>query len=190
MSSHHIIRDEQEPPVLVFELFDNWNEISELLAWSPILLIDPQMEEVFSSKQTKVDGFLVSQEEEVDIRDAKSLVYNSSNLAWSINKWAEGKKYTAIYIFCDSDLMSKLIDDKKAVKFLIPIIFFTDNGKYTLIPNYKFRKWYPKNYKIDILNNDIVAIENLSKDGKGFYLEKDGFIKIEVEGDFILIKEK
>jgi thiamine pyrophosphokinase len=189
MSSHHIIRDEQEPPVLVFELFDNWNELSELLGWSPVLLINPDLKELFEMKQTKIDGFLAN-EEGNHIMGNNNLVYNSSNLALTLKEWIIGKKYTGIYIFCDTDLMISLFKDIKEVKLSIPLIFFTEKGKYTLIQNSRFKKWYPKNYKIEILNDDILDVKNLKMIKNSFYLKKDGFINIEVKGDSILIKEQ
>lgn len=189
MSSHHIIRDEQEPPVLVFKLFNNWNELSELLGWSPVLLVDPHLKEVFELKQTKVDGFLTNAEDNHVMGD-NNWVYNPSNFALTLKNWIVDKNYTGIYIFCDDGLMKGLFQDIKEVKISIPIIFFTESGKYSLIPNSKFRKWFPKNYKIDILNDDIINTKNLTREEKGFVLEQEGFINIEVKGDLILIKEQ
>lgn len=189
MSSHHIIRDEQEPPVLVFKLFNNWNELSELLGWSPVLLIDPDLKELFELKQTKVDGYLAN-EKGNHIKGNNNLVYNPLNFALNLKDWIVSKNYTGIYIFCDDGFMKSLFQDIKEVKLSIPIIFFTENGKHSLIPNSKFRKWFPKNYKIYILNDDIIKTKNLTKEEKCFFLEKEGFINIEVEGDSILIKEQ
>ena len=84
------------------------------------------------------------------------------------------------------DIFQKLY--KKSLT--IPFIFFTEEGKYILKPNSKFKKWYPKAFKIDIINRDIKSIENFVQDKQGYSVEKTGFAKIEVEGELILIKEK
>jgi thiamine pyrophosphokinase len=189
MSSHHIIRDEQEPPVLVFQINDNWQQLSEILGWTPILIINPLLKDAFESRQTKIDGYLIEENSDINT-GVKDLIYSDSDLVQSLVNWVDRKKCTALNIFCNDDLMMSLFHQLKTKPIVIPFIFFTSNGKYILKPNSKFKKWYPENCKIDIVNDDIKSIKNLKQDGGGYYVEKEGFITIEVEGDLTLIKEK
>lgn len=188
MSSHHIIRDEQEPPVLVFQINDNWQELTEILGWSPILLINPSLIESFESRQTKIDGFLL---EEGEVKSTKhDLIYNQRQLDIAILNWIAERNCTAVNIFCDFSITKNLFNQFKESKLSIPLLFFTESGKYILKPNPKFKKWYPENFKIDIINEDIKSLENLIQDKRGYSVEKEGFVKVEVEGDLVLIKEK
>lgn len=188
MSSHHVIRDEQEPPILVFQLNKNWEELSDLLGWSPTVVINPELSDLFDSKQTKFDGYL-SAEEVNNGRNESDFIYDSSNLSVSLIEWVVHKKYTAINIFCNYNLMKSIFREMKDLSLPIPIIFFTENGKFTLIPSQKFKKWYPSNYKINILNDDLEKVENLVKDEAAYNVEEDGFIKIQIAGNILLIKE-
>ncbi len=189
MSSHHIIRDEQEPPVLVFQLNENWQQLSEILGWSPILLIMPELKDIFELNQTKIDGYLIEKNEEISIGE-KDLVYNNLQLLESLLNWTSKKKYTALNIFCDDSIMLELFQKLKTLPTSIPFIFFTEKGKYILKPNSNFKKWYPESFEIEIVNDDIVIIENLKREQDRYRVQQEGFVRIEVEGNLILIKEK
>lgn len=189
MSSHHIIRDEQEPPIFVFQINDNWQELSEILGWSPILLISPSLKENFELRQTKIDGYLIEKNSGTVIGE-KDLVYVDNQLIESLLNWISTKKCTALNIFCNDDMMMDLFQKLNKKPLSIPFIFFTEKGKYILKPNSKFKKWYPEKFKIDIINNDVKSVENLVQNQEGFSVEKAGFARIEVEGELILIKEK
>ncbi len=189
MSSHHIIRDEQEPPVLVFQINNNWQELSEILGWSPILLINPILKEAFELRQTKIDGYLSEESNSTDAGE-KDLVYKDSEFVESMLSWVDTKNCTALNIFCNDDFMMDLFLQLKSKLLLIPIIFFTENGKYILKPNSKFKKWYPEKFRLNILNEDIISIQNLKQDSGEYSVEKEGFVIIEVAGNLVLIKER
>ena len=189
MSSHHIIRDEQEPPILAFQIHDNLSSLSELLGWSPVLLISPFLKEIFELSQTKIDGYLINEESEAGFSN-NDLIYKEDQFDQSLLKWIKEKNYTAINLFCDYDLMIDLFQKLKVTGLSIPLVFFTENGKYILKPESKFRKWYPSKANIDILNDHVKNTENLMNDDVGYLVVKDGFVSIEVEEDLILIREK
>lgn len=189
MSSHHIIRDEQEPPVLVFEINDNWQQLSEILGWSPILLVSPLLKDTFELRQTKIDGYLIEENSGADIGE-KDLVYNDSQLVESLLNWINTKECTALYVFCNDSVMMELFQQLKTKSLSIPFIFFTENGKYILKPNSSFKKWYPEKFEIDIVNDDIKHVKNLKQEKDSYWVETEGFVTIEVEGGLILIKEK
>lgn len=190
MSSHHIIRDEQEPPVLVFQLNNNWQELSEILGWSPILLIRPLLKETFELKQTKIDGYLYNDGEKREKINRHDLIYGNSQLPSELLRWIGERNCTAINIFCDFNITIELFNQLNGDVLKIPLIFFTESGKYIMKPNSIFKKWYPEKFKVDIFNDDIKYTENLVQVEQGYLVEKDGFVRVEIEGDLILIKEK
>lgn len=189
MSSHHIIRDEQEPPVFVFQMHNNWQELSEILGWSPILLVDPSLKEVFDFKKTKIDGFVYGKNG-LDHNDGKSFVYHEAELGKSLLNWISSKDCTAINIFCDFRVMMDLFEELKTESVIIPFVFFTESGRYIFKPNSLFKKWYPENFGIEILNDKIKKLVNLKPESNGFTVEKAGFITIEVEENLVFLKEK
>jgi thiamine pyrophosphokinase len=188
MSSHHVIRDEQEPPVLIFQLNENWQEVVELLGWSPLVLINPDLKDFFDSQQTKFDAFLINQEEN-DVVSGKDLVYKSANIAVSLLSWLEKKKFTALNIFSTYNLMRSMFDELIHLGLSIPFVFFTEQGKFNMVPAHKFKKWYPKGHEVTILNEDIVKLDNLKRQEDCFQVENDGFIQISIKGNIILMKE-
>ncbi|ADR22562.1 hypothetical protein MATR_35920 [Marivirga tractuosa] len=189
MSSHHIIRDEQEPPVLVFQINDNWEALSEILGWSPILIINPYLRETFELKQTKIDGYVIKEGEVVE-PNKHDLIYNESQLHDDLLRWIRERNCTAVNIFSDFNITIDLFNQLDGDILKIPLIFFTENGKYIMKPNSSFKKWYPEGFKMDIINDDITRTENLIKLGSGYQVAKEGFVKVEIEGDLILLKER
>lgn len=63
MSSHHIVRDYQEPALLI--LTDRYDEriLDELLEWSPYVLIEISLLETIAARGTKVDAVLSNRSE-------------------------------------------------------------------------------------------------------------------------------
>ncbi|WP_375579957.1 hypothetical protein ABWH96_02430 [Marivirga tractuosa] len=189
MSSHHIIRDEQEPPVLVFQLNENWQELSELLGWSPVLLIDPLLKEFFELRKTKIDGYILNDKSKIEFT-VNDIHYQENLLGKYLLNWISIKNYTAINIFCDNHLMLNLFSSFKGVRLPIPFIFFTEEGKFILKPNSIYKKWYPSGFMLNVLNADVIKTQNLEQGAGSYRVKKDGFISIEVEGDFILLNER
>ena len=187
MSSHHIIRDEQEPPVLVFQLNDNWGALSEILGWFPILLIDPALAATFDLKQTKIDGFMWRGSETQFTEN--DLFYEKNDLGHALMDWMLKKNGDAVNIFCDQKQMMDLFSQFKASSLTFSIIFFTERGKYVLKPYSTYRKWLPKNFRLEVLRSEIKNVKNLASIGKFYQVEEDGFVKIEVLDDLVLIGE-
>jgi len=188
MSSHHIIRDEQEPPVLVFEIWNNWDSLSELLGWSPLLVVEPDLENLFQARQTKIDGFLIEKSSNREF-NSQDLVYSTDDLVHSLLKWISQKNYTAINIFTTELMLMEFYHKFQNENLPIPLIVFTELGKSILKPQRHFKKWYPADTKIQIMNNEIRQTKNLILEGDLFKVEKDGFVEISVGENLILIKE-
>ncbi|MEB0250004.1 thiamine pyrophosphokinase, partial [Mucilaginibacter sp. 5B2] len=56
MSSHHIVREKQEPALLLLSL-DNFSEelLGQLLEWSPTVIATPLIAEQMNSYEIKID---------------------------------------------------------------------------------------------------------------------------------------
>jgi hypothetical protein len=66
MSSHHIIRDDQEPALFILEAEEGSNEaIGQWLEWSPLVMITEKSFHFAYASQIKVDVMICSHENEV-----------------------------------------------------------------------------------------------------------------------------
>jgi thiamine pyrophosphokinase len=66
MSSHHIVRDNQEPALLILDANATpFALIQELLEWSPTVLVSSSTVDLVLSWGIKIDGVLVNEESEV-----------------------------------------------------------------------------------------------------------------------------
>ncbi|MFQ3213065.1 MAG: hypothetical protein ACI9C9_000591, partial [Marivirga sp.] len=55
MSSHHVIRDEQEPPIIILTANFNMDLVNDLLGWSPLLIVVEEVYPFFEAIGIKVD---------------------------------------------------------------------------------------------------------------------------------------
>lgn len=72
MSSHHIVREKQEPALLVLGV-DNFSEelLGQLLEWSPTVITTPHTAEKLDTFGIKVDWVITDGEEGVSQSDVK-----------------------------------------------------------------------------------------------------------------------
>jgi thiamine pyrophosphokinase len=188
LSSHHIIRDEQEPPILVFDVYNNWQELTELLGWSPLLLIAPKLQDIFETKQINIDGYLIAEESKEDASD-QDLVYDEKQPMTGLLNWIADQDCTALNCFCKVDLMKKMFFKQLNQSLAIPFIFFTEEGKYILKPSNEFKKWYPKGFRLFVLNENLIEVQNLEAVKDGFKVVQNGFVYLKAKGDKILLGE-
>lgn len=188
MSSHHIIRDEQEPPLLVFSILHNWRHLNQLLGWSPILMVNTSLKQEFHLREIKIDGYLILDKDTQPV-SKNDLIVSEVNPLASILEWIIGKNYTALHIFCEETLMFRVLEETSSATLAIPIVFFAAEGKYILKPSRIFKKWYVKGSKLKVLNSEVLTIENLKKEQDEYCVQQDGLVKFTVSDANVLLKE-
>jgi thiamine pyrophosphokinase len=74
MSSHHIVREKQEPALLVFGL-NNFtdDELGQLLEWSPTLIATPPVAEQLYIYGIKIDYVITDNAADIEQSDVKSI---------------------------------------------------------------------------------------------------------------------
>ena len=171
MSSHHVIRDEQEPPVLILDESFDMNVLDELLGWAPLVWIDHQLLKWFKARKTKIDGLIYKKEESIELDKEESVDYpvygySENEIAQFLFKLAHQKDFTAINVFCNSDRKDLIIEQlKQHYSMDLPINIFSD-GKKTIISNKKeIRKWYPDLQKLDYKATEVTTEPSLKKSG-------------------------
>lgn len=164
MSSHHIVRDDQEPALIIANgAACNLELMQQLLEWSPLVIVlDSAIKRVIELG-IKVDVLLGDFDRDFDANHYKSIQYplevvhtpdqNKTDLEkaylYLIEKghkavnviWATGKR-------ADHTLnnISGLVKYREQLK----IVFFDDHSKLFLLPP-KFEKWYPKNTILSLI---------------------------------------
>lgn len=217
MSSHHIIRDEQEPALIIangescsFEL------MSELLEWSPLVVVlDSAIQRVLDLN-IKVDVLLGDFDGDFDaekIRDQQypiEIVYTPNQNKTDLEKafdyliergfpavnvvWATGKR---------ADHTITNITNIVRFREQLKIVIIDDYSKIFLLSKI-YEKWYPKGTPISLIpigkvegittNNLKYSLDNESltigyRTGNSNEVENDGIIRVTHEkGDLLLME--
>jgi len=171
MSSHHIVRDEQEPAIIITYLKPNfWKAIDQLLGWSPTVIVTSECVEKVLLKGIKIDLVVGSasqlkQRESllVDQQPIETLECDVAKILSTAIEYLLNKNYKAVNIF--SELKLNMTSDQT-----INCIWYNDELRYVKSSNYSFRKWLPEQTNLCILpttdnqefkSDGLTKVENL-----------------------------
>lgn len=185
MSSHHIVRENQEPALLV-EHFHALSEeyLGQLLEWSPTVITTSDMVDYFLTKDIKVD-ILYGDETAIAQEDIKRITTVESFWIDTLTFLVENN-YKAVNI-----MAKKLHEDFLLFAAKINIVVFVDGVKYVLVRN-KFEKWKTVGQKMFMDSSKIKSFNGLRYIGDNiFEVEQDGFVMFEMNTDcFVFLGEE
>ncbi len=217
MSSHHIVRDDQEPALIIangascsFEL------LGQLLEWSPfVVVLDNAIErvlqldikvdvllgdfdgdfnpEIYKEKQFPLEVVHTPNQDKTDLEKAFDYLIEKGHKAVNV-VWATGRR---------TDHTITNITNIVSYRNSLKIVILDDHSKVFLLPN-TFNKWYTKNTPISLipigkvngistknlkypLNNESLTIGY--RTGSSNEVLEDGIVTIEhQEGDLLLME--
>ncbi|MCC8424452.1 thiamine pyrophosphokinase [Mucilaginibacter sp. UR6-11] len=185
MSSHHIVREKQEPALLVLGL-DNFDDeqLGQLLEWSPTLITTPPVAERLNAFGIKIDWIITGELNSDYLQsDIKHLAPGDDTLISAALNWLTGQGYPAVNIVTDElDLENYLPFANK-----INLVLFYNRQKIYAV-NTGFNKWKPANESISLLS----AATNLKTDGlektanNTFHTIADGFFTLKFDAPLLL----
>ena len=217
MSSHHIVRDDQEPALIIangascsFEL------LGQLLEWSPIVVVlDSAIERVLQL-DIKVDVLLGDFDRNFDAESYKNRHYpieiihtpnqNKTDLEKAFDYLIE-KKHKAVNVVWATGKRSDhtISNITNIIKYRnqLKIVLLDDHSKIHLLPQ-KFEKWYPKQTPISLIpigevydittKNLKYSLQNETltlgyQSGNSNEVLEDGIVTIEhSKGDLLLME--
>lgn len=217
MSSHHIVRDDQEPALIIANGAECSNELlGQLLEWSPmVIVLDSAMErvvdlgikvdvllgdfdgdfnpEIYKEKQFPLEIIHAPNQDKTDLEKAFDYLIEKGHMAVNVI-WATGRRidHTLHNLTISANYQNQL-----------KIVFWDDYSKAFLLPK-KYQKWYTKDTILSLI--PIGTVENITTENLFYPLQKenlklgyrtgssnhvanDGIVSIEFEkGDLILIE--
>ncbi len=217
MSSHHIVRDDQEPALIIANGAScSFDLLGQLLEWSPIVVVldnaidrvlqldikvdvllgdfdndfDP---EIYKEKQYPLEIVHTPNQDKTDLEKALDYLIEKGHKEVNV-VWATGKR-------ADHTLTN--ITNIVSYRNKIKIVMLDDHSKIFLLPN-KFEKWYTANTPISLipvgkvtgitstnlyypLQNDELTLGYRS--GNSNHVSQDGIVTITHEtGDLLLME--
>ncbi len=217
MSSHHIVRDDQEPALIIANGAECSNELlGQLLEWSPLVIVlDSAIERVldlgikvdvllgdfdrgfdaehYREKQYPIEIVHTPDQDKTDLEKAFDYLVEKGHKAANVI-WATGKR--ADHTITNITNIVRFRDQLK-------IVILDDHSKIFLLPKH-FQKWYTKDSIISLIPIGKVSgihSENLYyplkddsltigyRTGSSNHAAEDGIVTItHEEGDLILIE--
>lgn len=186
MSSHHIIREKQEPALLIMYL-DNFDHehLGQLLEWSPVVIVSDEVYELADSLAIKIDGVLTSD-------DSLAVQSNTKIITTGTNQLEEALKFLIAEQYPAVNIITNLFNIKDYAFFtdFIDLVIYIGNKKIFPVKT-GFSKWKPGGEKIELLHEASgLQATNLKPVSRAvFETERDGFYTLIFEQPFIFIAE-
>jgi thiamine pyrophosphokinase len=188
MSSHHIVREKQEPALLVLGLENFTDELlGQLLEWSPTVIATPQTAEKLIVNEIKVDWIITDGTDIVSQSDIQLMSRGDDNLTDAALKYLVNYEYPAVNIVTDN----LNLKDYEHFANKIDLVIFHDHKKiFPVSPG--FSKWKPAGEIIDLLGPVTgLVITGLEKvEDKKYKTIRDGFFSLHFNEPFLFIAEE
>ena len=188
MSSHHIVREKQEPALVVLGL-DNFPDelLGQLLEWSPTVIATANTAELLVSKGTKIDWIITDGTDEALQPHVKLLSAGGGNLSDSALKYLTENEYPSVNIVTDE----LNLDDYMHFANRIDLVIFHEHQKIYPVTS-GFSKWKPAGDVIKLLGNaDHLETKGLKKiDDHLYKTAGDGFFSLHFDAVFLFVAEE
>ena len=185
MSSHHIVREKQEPALYIHRLgaFDE-EYLGQLLEWSPTLIVDGREYEKVLSLGLKID-IVANPDGVTSFQENTRLIYTEEENITGIISFLISEKYPAVNIISDSNIIEELatfVSD-------IDIVLFTEYYKSYPIKS-GFNVWKPEGSLFRLAEETEFKGTNLAMNGGGDYeVLRDGFVEFTFSSPYLFISE-
>jgi thiamine pyrophosphokinase len=200
MSSHHIVRDEQEPALLLLEPDACSSEIiGQLLEWSPVVITTDQALDQVLDLQIKVDVVFYATNKKNELIEKLSDQYPvqlieqpaSGDFIANLLVYLRQRKQVALNIIAGTDA-GNLLKEKLSHDFAV--VLFAGQNKSYRVHSGKFEKWAAAGQRFYIKDIDqIVSTTNLEMKEvhpeKILQVQQDDFITIECSKSFWISEE-
>jgi hypothetical protein len=185
MSSHHIVREKQEPALYIHQLGDfNEEYLGQLLEWSPTLIVNSSEYEKVISLGLKVDVVLNPSSRHTYQENTRLIESMKADLV-DVVEFLVIEGYAAVNIIDQKADLPDLID------FLpdINVVMFTSNTKNYAVKS-GFKVWKPQGVEFKIPLTSYFETSNLlPNDKERFEVIKDGFVEFIFAGEYLFITE-
>lgn len=190
MSSHHIIREKQEPALLILAI-DSFDKelLGQLLEWSPTVIVSQDVYEHVWSLGIKIDVVLRQTPDFIETQEhVKSYDVKDHDLLKSAMSFLVEESYPSVNIITEEFHLQHY----SAFVNQLDVVLFVNNQKIFPVKS-GFTKWKPAGDRIFIISEEVVlkTCDGLKFENQNQFLTvKDGFYRLTFDEDFIFIAEE
>lgn len=186
MSSHHIVRENQEPALIMasIDALDEEN-VGQLLEWSPTILTNDHTLDFLLARGIKVDVLFTAQQD-APVQEQIKLQPIAVDFIVEALEYLVAHHYKAVNVVCDSV-------HPAFFRFAasINLVVFAA-GKRMAFVQHDFEKWKPKGERIYVEESRLKSLVGLRKvTDDVFETEQDGFFYLGFNtDDFVIVAER
>lgn len=184
MSSHHFVREGQEPALFIFEPI-HYSEAEGLLEWAPLVMVAATALDEVLSWGIKIDVVLARQEQvetltaELTDQAPVKILAASNDVVESALQFLMGIGQPAVSIIA-KDFTEEIRSKIENVHQRVQVTVRTGTQKWALIQSGIFKKWYQSGSLIDFSDQNLAPrIPGLKKQQNGYELTEDQWISID-----------
>ncbi len=187
MSSHHIVREKQEPALLVLGLNTFPAELlGQLLEWNPTVITTQQTARLLIDSGIKIDWVITDSSEAHLQSDIRQMPAGNDTPAEAALKYLVTNNYPAVNIITDDLHLKDYLFFADKINL---VIFHADQKVYAISSG--FSKWKPAGDRIEFLTHPqelhYAGLEPISK--SCFRTTHDGFFSLRFDQPFLFIAE-
>ncbi len=187
VSSHHIVREKQEPALLILSM-DSFNDelLGQLLEWSPTVITTAHVAEQLNAMGIKVDRVLGNDVGDVMQSDVTYIsIQGHAPLEAALNILIT-ENYSAVNIITDEFKLEGYIPFVSQINL---VILHQHKKIYAVTSG--FTKWLPAGEELTFLSEvaDLISTGLSRTAEKAFVTAADGVFKLEFSNPFLFIAE-
>jgi thiamine pyrophosphokinase len=187
MSSHHIVREKQEPALLITGL-DNFSDelLGQLLEWSPTVVVTADTAEQMQAYGIKIDWLVADEMIDLQQSDIKLVPAAEDKPVITALKQLASEGYHAVNLVTDNFSA----DDFAGCFEQLDLVVFYE-GKKIIAVHPGFSKWKPAGDRMEFLTqpNNFLYTGLLPAGDNVYKTTHDGFISLQFTNPYLLVAE-
>jgi hypothetical protein len=187
VSSHHVVREKQEPALIVLGLNNFQMELlGQLLEWSPTVITTEQTAALLHENGIKIDWIIANGNRQPPQRDIKLMPAGNDTPAEAALKYLITHGYSAVNIVTDDLQLKDFLYFTDKINL---VIFY--NGRKIYPVNSGFSKWKPAGEFVEVLTHpNELHCSGLEPIGHHrFRTTHDGFFSLQFNQPALFIAE-
>jgi len=188
MSSHHIVREKQEPALLVLGL-NNFTEedLGQLLEWSPTVIATAPVAEQLAVYGIKIDQVIAEDASAILQSNVKLIRPGNQTALQAAFNYLLAQGYPAVNVVTDE---LDLADYESYAKQINLVIFHEEQKIYTIDSG--FSKWKPAGETVNLLTPSAsLETVGLAQTAPGKYQTiSDGLFTLKFQEPYLFIAEE
>ena len=195
MSSHHFVKEGQEPALVIIHALDH-ERVAPLLEWAPLVLVHENSLDEVIRWGIKIDGVICKPDNVSKVTNALAdqlpltiiKIDSDRDGVDSIIEFLVNEKQEAVCLVVDE--IKKITDLPLTLIRKLNITLLTADLRWSFIKNGRFEKWMSKEQKFSVVQSTPFRERvGVTEEGAQLITTRDGLIRLVNEQPFWLGEE-